>query len=90
MGNNTPEKDLGNTKKAKLSMSQWNSLFAALPVSVGKVLIRTLYASSYIAFFNTDEVSDFFTLGMHGVQIGETERERASEQAVIQQGRLEV
>ena len=89
MGDNTPEKDLGNMEKAKLRVSQWYSLFAALPVSFRSMLIRMLYVSSYIAFFNTDEVSAFFTLGMHGGHIGETKREReqAGKQAVIQQGR---
>lgn len=84
MSDNTPEKDMGNTEKAKLSVSQWYSLFAALPVT-----FRSMLASSYTAFFNTDEGSDFFTIGMHEGQIGKTkrEREKASERAVIQQGR---
>lgn len=66
MGDNTPEEDLENTEKVKLNVSQWYSLFAALPVSFTSMLIRTLYVSSYTAFFNTDKVSAFFTLGVHG------------------------
>lgn len=60
MSDNTPEKDTGNTEKAKLSVSQWYSLFAALPVTFRSMLVRTLYVSSYIEFFNIDEGSDFF------------------------------